>query len=156
MRTWTFPEAHPSMDGPWSDEPDKAQWVDGATDLDCLIVRNHYGALCGYVGVPSGHPLHGVDYETAYERAEIDVHGGLTYAATCQDGKEKDWGICHVPEAGRPADVWWLGFDCAHAGDLIPKMDLFSNAYGVYRNIAYVQAECAKLAEQIHAATSVQ
>lgn len=47
--------------GPWQDEPDKIQYVDEATGLPCLIVRNgkEIGALCGYVGVLPGHPLHG-------------------------------------------------------------------------------------------------
>lgn len=48
--------------GPWRDEIDKAQWVDELTGLDCLIVRNRMGGLCGYVGVPESHPLHGVEY----------------------------------------------------------------------------------------------
>lgn len=48
--------------GPWQDEPDKISWVDEATGLDCLIVRNHGGALCGYVGVPETHPLFGLGY----------------------------------------------------------------------------------------------
>jgi hypothetical protein len=40
-----------------SKEPDKVQWRDQVTGLTCLIVRvNPGGALCGYVGVPPGHP----------------------------------------------------------------------------------------------------
>jgi len=35
--------------------------------------------------------------------------------------------------------VWWLGFDCAHHGDLVPDMTFMSR--GVYRNIAYVEQE---------------
>lgn len=42
--------------GPWDQEPDKVQWLDEATDLDALAVRNAGGGLCGYVGVPPGHP----------------------------------------------------------------------------------------------------
>lgn len=48
--------------GSWHDEPDKAQWTDEATGLPCLIVRNHSGSLCGYVGVPETHPWHGKGY----------------------------------------------------------------------------------------------
>src|SRR5690606_3996986 len=40
----------------------KIQWVDEATGLDCLMVRNSGGAWCGYVGVSEGHPLYGVEY----------------------------------------------------------------------------------------------
>lgn len=104
--------------GPWQGEPDKMQWVDWETDLDCLIVRNHFGALCGYVGVPPEHPWHGVD-----GRDDIDVHGGLTYAASCQEGADEAEGICHVPAPGRSPDVWWFGFDCGHFHDIMPGMD---------------------------------
>lgn len=128
--------------GPWSDEPDKVQWIDEATDLDCLIVRNHMGALCGYVGLPPGHSLHGLGYGEIDE--DVDVHGGLTYAAPCQE----DGTICHVPEPGRPADVWWFGFDCAHAGDIVPDFR-FTFHGDTYRDIAYVRAECAALAAQL-------
>lgn len=41
--------------GPWDDEPDKVNWVTKAWYAG-MIVRNHGGALCGYVGVPSKHP----------------------------------------------------------------------------------------------------
>jgi hypothetical protein len=49
--------------GPWQDEPDKRQWTDAVTGLPCLIVRGPIGALCGYVGVSSDHPLHGREYD---------------------------------------------------------------------------------------------
>src|SRR4051812_13771303 len=49
-------------DGPWQSEPDKRQWHDEATGLACLIVRGPMGALCGYVGLPPGHPWHGKEY----------------------------------------------------------------------------------------------
>jgi hypothetical protein len=153
VKTWTFPDMHPDGPGPWADEPDKMQWVDEATDLDCLIVRNHSGALCGYVGLPPGHPLHGKDYDDAHDLADIDVHGGLTFADACKEGTDGR-GICHVPAPGRPADVWWLGFDCAHLGDLVPRYaELWSGGgpEDVYRDIAYVQAECATLAGQLAA-----
>lgn len=158
MRTWTFPDHRPTTSGPWDNEPDKAQWVDDATGLDCLIVRNRLGALCGYVGLPPGHPLHGTDYERAYDHAEIDVHGGLTFADRCQDGAEDGPGVCHVPELGRPHDVWWLGFDCAHACDLVPGMlelpglpeRLQAPGYrDVYRTFDYVRSEVANLAAQL-------
>lgn len=101
--------------GPWQDEPDKAVWVDETTGLDCMIVRNHYGALCGYVGIPEGHPLHGRDYN--------DVHGGLTFADACHPSDDDPGrGICHIPQPGRPDSVWWFGFDCTHAFDVAPRM----------------------------------
>ena len=75
-------------EGPWSDEPDKMQFVDRDTGLPCLIVRNRVGSLCGYVGVPEGHPLfqHGYD-----ENGGIEVHGGLTFAGFCHDDSREQW-----------------------------------------------------------------
>lgn len=154
MKTWTFPD-HPTIPGPWSDEPDKAQWIDHTTDLDCLAVRNRRGAWCGYVGVPPRHPLHGVDYQAAEERDRwFDVHGGLTYSDFCQEGAEDGPGICHVPAPGRPAKVWWFGFDCAHYMDATPH-DAADSLLGhaemrkVYRTLDYVRGEVANLARQL-------
>lgn len=88
---------------------------------------------------------------------EIEVHGGLTYSDKCT-GK-----ICHVPEPGESDDVWWFGFDCAHAGDYLPAFERRDDPVlglgcktgwgGVieYRDIPYVQAECATLAKQLAA-----
>jgi hypothetical protein len=103
------------------------------------------GNWCGYVAVPPSHPDHDADYSDV----PVDVHGGLTYGARC-DGDEED-GICHVPHGGEPADVFWLGFDCAHYSDLVPEVE----AYGVkdptatYRDLDYVRAETNGLAEQL-------
>lgn len=161
--------------GPWQDEPDKVQWIDEATGLDCLIHRGPSGSLCGYVGVPEGHPLHGIDYsqcslpepcgETWCEHSpmgKIDVHGGLTFADSCADGPNEAVGVCHIPEDGRPDHVWWFGFDCAHAWDISPA----STARGMaidpglftpgpdetYRDRVYVEREIASLARQLHGA----
>lgn len=96
--------------GPWDDEPDRVEWR-SAAGYPALIVRSQTsGSLCGYVGVPPGHPAH----RKHYDCVEADVHGGLTYADECQGA------ICHVPTAGESQDVWWLGFDTAHCGDYAP------------------------------------
>ena len=130
--------------GSWDVEPDKVVWIDEATGLDCMIHRNHYGALCGYVGVPPGHPYHHKPYD---ETGELDVHGGITYASLCSGD------ICHVPEPGRPHDVWWLGFDCAHLlRDVVPGFMQYSEmgGRGTYKDIEYVRAEVTSLAAQLH------
>ena len=152
-------------------------WVDSPTNLDCMIHRNRIGALCGYVGVGPDHPWYGKHYDAI----DVDVHGGLTYANACQEEVTEDDGICHVPEPGRPHDVWWLGFDCAHGQDFMPKMradkldladkfeaegkleeaELFRKeipSYGIwtptYKTIGYVKAEVESLAMQASAASS--
>lgn len=141
-------------DGPWQDEPDKIQYVDEETGLSCLIKRNHYGALCGYVGVPNNHPYYGVSYQDV----DADVHGGLTYSDKCQDGDEAH-SICHIPAPGEPDDVWWLGFDCGHASDLSPALQSQMNQFGIewppsssretYKPVGYVREENAFLARQL-------
>lgn len=145
------------LPGPWQDEPDRVEWR-SPSGLACLIVRNNFGALCGYVGVGPDHPLHGKEY------GEVDLraHGGLTFSAPCQeDGK-----ICHIPEPGEPDAVWWFGFDCAHSGDFwevtygpqhpmvlkAPHLfgaDIRRRSGDVYRDIEYVKAEVNSLATQI-------
>lgn len=141
-------------DGPWQNEPDKIHWIDEATDLDCLMVRNHWGAWCGYVGVPPGHALH----EKTWGDCAIDhlsVHGGITYGDFCADGDQID-GVCHVPQPGRPHNVWWLGFDCAHHRDLMPggpqsviTRGVFRSPDSFYRDVKYVVSEVESLAKQI-------
>jgi hypothetical protein len=81
-------------EGEWNSEPDKIQWVDEATGLDCLMHRGPGGFWCGYVGVAEGHPAFGKDYDSV----GVEVHGGLTYADFCQDTGDESHGICHVPE----------------------------------------------------------
>jgi hypothetical protein len=129
--------------GEWDGEPDKVQWIDSATGLDCLIVRNDLGALCGYVGVPPRHRLHGVD--VTMER--FDVHGGVTFTGACNDH------VCHDPAQGAAENVWWIGFDCAHIDDIVPGMSsLFAgnNPWPQqYRNIEYVKGEVTRLAQQL-------
>jgi hypothetical protein len=157
QREWHFTDKSKWDDGPWKSEPDKAQWIDAATGLDCLIHRGPSGALCGYVGVPPGHRFHGSDYSAVLFDTEDgdssypEVHGGLTFSDSCAETTREDGrGICHIPEPGRPADVWWLGFDCAHSGDLCPSYDR-SWEYGTYRDLEYVKREVESLARQLAA-----
>lgn len=168
----TFIEQYTTVDktewgeGPWQDEGDKYVWVDEKTGLDCMIHRGSMGALCGYVGVPEGHPA----YEQNYDDVDVNVHGWLTYADHCQPIDDPSNGVCHIPQPGRP-DVWWVGFDCAHGMlDYIPKLvanerklgffdetsenfiagleESYANL-GSYKTIAYVIAEVESLAQQL-------
>lgn len=150
-RSWRLriERSSPLPTGPWDYEPDRAEWRDEDTGLPCLARRGPLGQWCGYVAVPPGHPWHGADYDAL----PVDVHGGLTFAAPCDESA----GICHAPRPGEPGDVWWLGFDCAHLGDLVPGMvrlnlPPFPGSSEVYRPLAYVRRECAELARQVAAA----
>ena len=131
--------------GDWEDEPDKRQWLDVATGLPCLIVRNQMGALCGYVGVSPGHQCHG----KPYHEVDVQVHGGLTFADRCNPGEDVALGICHLTELGDADPVWWLGFDCSHSGDLTPTFNHDMRGVVFYRNIKYVTRQCEQLAKQL-------
>lgn len=150
MKTWKIYDKTKWPRGEWIEEPDKAQWEHAG--FPCLIVRNRMGNLCGYVGVPEGHPCFGKDYESIH----VHVHGGLTFADYCHEGKEEPR-ICHIPEPGQPEHVYWLGFDCGHFMDLIPCIHFdpaISTRFwredgGNYRNIHYVRWQVNDLAEQL-------
>lgn len=156
--------------GPWVDEPDRLEFE--AYGLPCLMRRNmQLGNWCGYVAVPPGHPLHGANYNDA--RAEgIYAHGGITYTDGCQGE------ICHAANAGEADDVWWFGFDAGHAGDLVPQLLKYGSLaefdpelheklkslgdevgvmmHDVYRDEAYMRAQCEQLAAQLMAAAEAR
>ncbi len=133
-----------------ADEPDKVQWIDDETGLDCLIVRGPSGALCGYVGIPKESFFHGKNYNQVHDEADISVHGGLTFSDGCGHSDKPYKGVCHVPQNGRPDDVWWLGFDCAHSGDLCPSYDHYGASFSTYKGIGYVEHEVKALAKQLN------
>ncbi|WP_461240861.1 hypothetical protein [Paucilactobacillus sp. N302-9] len=83
---------------------------------ECEIDQIKFGGhLCGHVIIPPNHRYFGVDYEDI----PVTVHGGLTYGELMQlDPFE--------PES------YVIGFDCAHAGDVIPKM---SELTGIHPSI---------------------
>ena len=137
--------------GPWDLEPDKIQWQDKKTGLPCLIVRNHFGGLCGYVGVPHDHPFYEKDYKEVND-AGAPAHGGLTYANKCIDGPE-DQTVCHLVEPGEDDDTWWLGFDCGHFMDVQPRMLAIEQQFemnlmpgSTYKTVGYVEEHVRILA----------
>lgn len=154
---WNHRDKSAWGDGPWQKEPDKVQWVDQKTGLDCLLHRSPLGAWCGYVGVAEGHPAFG----QKYDRVDVEVHGGLTYSSFCQEVEHESRGVCHIPLPGRPEKVWWLGFDCAHYGDFCPVYDGKSSkdrglpesyySQKTYRDRSYARKETQKLARQLRA-----
>ena len=110
---------------------DKKQWQDEFSGYPCRIVRTGLGHLCGYVGVPPDHPA----FEEHYDEVDVECHGGLTYVGFSQR-------------------VWWLGFDCAHSGDIspgmVPRSRLAKAESGAsYKTLSYVESECRKLSKQL-------
>ena len=136
--------------GEWIDEPDELRFEHNG--IKCLILRNDMGALCGYCQLPEGHKY----YEKDYNDILYEAHGGLTFS-----GDREKLGL----------DGFWIGFDCAHSHDITPSCESFlkqiraslSNKIRdlakildsspiferTYKNMAYVEKECRKLAEQI-------
>lgn len=155
----------------------------------CIGIFGDMGHRCGYVGVPEGHPLYGKDFgsqlkvamkemqnEPIGKRSPIqlfyfsdkdlddqieiqhyfNIHGGITYLG---GGKESTYPI--------ESDLWWLGFDCGHAGDG-KDLDLVEHLWGddervkrrleierfyyiddEIRTREYVVEECKSLVDQI-------
>lgn len=133
-------------DGPWLDEPDELEWL--TAGLPCVAVRNLImGHWCGYVGIPPSHPLYGKG--TRFGR-NLHVHGEITYASEEDPGRSVVDAV--LPE---PNTVWWwLGFDCGHAYDLIPRLEKHLNTYPysrTYHTLSYVREECDSLARQLRA-----
>ncbi|MGI4732230.1 MAG: hypothetical protein ACRYFW_10815 [Janthinobacterium lividum] len=169
-------EVRPKQAGPWLGEADKVAWRDPATGYQCIILRARPGGfLGGYVGVPSDHPLHEFAADAIPGDLGVEVHGGVTYAAMCQDGptpqprlRYEARRLCHVV-VGDPTitdgtdygiedhHAWWFGFTCDHIADVVPGDPGHSRrgaALGfaqTYRDDAYVYAEVVSLAAQLRA-----
>lgn len=124
----------------WLDEPNREEFEHAG--YRCLILRHHeLGHLCGYVGVSKGHPCYGKDYDhIPYDDLfPVEVHGGLTFSRV---GDGDTW----------QKGFWWLGFDCAHAWDLVPYMLLhreLESPDSTYKNFQYVRRETEDLASQV-------
>lgn len=158
-----------TQDAPWLSEPDRHDFE--ASGLPCTARRGPMGAWCAYIGVRDDHPWHGKSYNdsvTAPEGRSLDdtkineigvinlfcanpaeieegildivllvrCHGGLTYSEDHPGGKEPD-----------DRATWWFGFDCAHSGDLSPKMRLHGGEE--YRALPYVIECCEKAAADL-------
>ena len=119
---------------------DSICWIDVDSMYVCAVVRhNQYGHLNGYVFLPEGHPVYGIDLDDAIIM-HTECHGGLTYASKSP-----------VNES------WIIGFDCNHAWDIRPcdlvrKKDSLYYPHGdqVYRNLDYVKENVKELAHQMH------
>lgn len=108
---------------------------------ECLIFRakpDTLGHLCGYVKLPKTHKY----FNKSYDNIQIEVHGGLTYSGMSETGGE------YFTEG------YWIGFDCAHFGDLVPVMNnnfpSFLKEDNVpYRDMEYVEQEIKNMVDQL-------
>jgi hypothetical protein len=107
------------------------------------------GHLCGYVKIPAGH----VYYQQRDTRdIHILCHGSITHNATNEDGLNSHW----------------IGFDCAHSGDICPSVEnckrlngYIENSYRkemwgkhphlkpTYKNILFCVQECMDIVDQL-------
>lgn len=111
------------------------EWVTQA-GLPAKVKVMPMGHRCGYVGVSAE-----VFADKGYDDLDVDVHGGLTYARTEEDG------------------LRWYGYDCAHLGDardptLMDEQhrEMFERLWdedGVVRSLDYCITECENLATQL-------
>lgn len=85
--------------------------------------HDNLGHLCGYVGM---HVIPD-DYK------DIDAHGGITFNGRFEN-----------------VDLKWIGFDCAHAGDLIPKFISPADSRDTYKDLNFVIGECKRIIAQLH------
>lgn len=111
-------------------------------DFECLAMRvrpETAGYLCGYIKIPATHFFYGKSYTDIDETYDYEIpsHGGLTFSGELN---------------GR--DGYWIGFDCAHSGDLIPRLsdddlELFIMYGDVYRDLNYVMETLRKMIDFI-------
>lgn len=178
LQVYHNPDRKPSGDGPWNREADKIAWIDAETGLGCIMLRRENGTISGYVGVPIQHPFFGFEADAVPAEISNIVHGGLTYGKACEVNRfdRMAWGeprrerytVCHVTRTRLVQeyrtvqttddefheDLWWLGFDTSHPGDLIPKGRGERRKGDVYRDQAFVYTNCIALARKLHAIAS--
>jgi hypothetical protein len=125
--------------GPWDTEADVC--IRKYKGVILFVRRGPLRALNGYVGVPFAVPEE--------KSSELEVHGGITYQSSGPPCSVDVHPFLDVKKYSS-----WLGFDCAHLGDLIP---LYSSTHGdIYRDMTYVQAETESLADQLIALEKVK
>ena len=125
------------MEKPWENEPDELHGE--FCGLKWRIKRNNpgMGSLCGYVKLPLGHELYGLNYDDT-KLPDTEVHGGLTYAGIDPEDNQMEY-----------------GFDCTHYRDLVPGMVkiipdyLEKHSDETYKDMKFVKRECQKLAWQL-------
>ncbi|WP_145916896.1 hypothetical protein [Erythrobacter sp. QSSC1-22B] len=175
LQVYHNPDRKPSDDGPWDQEADKVAWLDEETGLGCIMLRQPNGTISGYVGIGPEHPLFGFEADAVPVDVSNVVHGGVTYGKACEVNRfareaygkprQERYTVCHVTRVRLVQeyrtvqttkdefdheDLWWLGFDTDHPGDLIPAGHRNVRRRGdVYRDQSYVYGQCVELARRL-------
>ena len=117
-------------------------------DYKFAVIFQPLGYRCGYVQVPHWHNF----YEEDYDDIPVRCHGGLTYSS--------HWFL------DKKYPGWWIGFDCAHAGDAVDKESLAKyyeqelvsdffipnssiGGYPTVKTLDYCIAECKSIIDQL-------
>jgi hypothetical protein len=159
--TWVYVDKTAWPSGRWHEEPDGAVWTDAATGLTGLAWRARQGVWHGYVVLPRDHPCVGL---TTKDLPPLMVHGGITFSNTCEAMPSVVTACAHLHPTAPAGHRWCLGFDCWHTFDRVSlpawvdfevQLDALNDGdpslRRVYRTLAYVQAECMRLAAQLAA-----
>lgn len=123
--------------------------------FEYLITFTDNGTRCGYVALPSSHPLN--NHENNYP--DLECHGGCTFFGDDHAAKQLLSQAC--------ADKW-IGFDCFHHDDLQDleqAKEYFSEKntkilfykqyphyvldFGKKRSFDYVKRNCQKIIHQL-------
>lgn len=149
-------------------------WTTSA-GLRAVVIMGDMGHRCGYVGVPTDHPLHGVAYSEKSPYLKLNPERSTEKMSPIQVlcGAGKDMDDLNSPEyvfevhggltfsgdgKGKypvEADLWWFGYDCGHAGDAPAPgscMAQYSSSLfdgDVHRTLEYCIDECESLASQL-------
>jgi hypothetical protein len=134
------------------------------------VFQNESGHRCGYVAVPSSHPLYGLSYSDRIENPSERIQTFLNNSTSGKRGSislflaaldptsmthpsldilfDVHGSLTYGQDAkdGYPvpnSNDWWFGFDCAHCDDGNYFMP------GPVRTEDYVVKECEELASQI-------
>ena len=133
----------PLPDGPWHSELDRVEIQrDG---ICCVIDRERMGSWAGFVALPANHPWVANDLDPTLESGPWHeaAHEGITFCSQSSPiSQETD------------DSVIWIGFDCAHAIDLIPAY-AHVRSLGTYRDCAYALREVFRLADAARLAMTV-
>lgn len=149
-----------------------------------ILASPTYPHYCGYVAVPESHPAYGADYANYPSEKDrdmwkpealhiqdqvndISVHGGLTYGEETKILKGDD----EAYPAESEDNMYWFGFDAAHAGDAVDWdagaelieneeeriqvrqvrkiMDKHPIKTDTIKSADYMEEQCESLAEQL-------
>ena len=89
----------------------------------------------GYLALPKGHKMYGMNYNDIHAVYDISVHGGLTFS---ESGEYVSWAKENGVE-----DCWIIGFDTQHSHDNLER----------WPDELSVMKECDSLLFQVEKAT---